>query len=82
MLHNKSMSAVREAVEWTYKDVNQMWTSQDFRRGLKVRKGPIALLYKASALLWNVHVCMYAGGQTKSYFDISPPTLAEYLGDE
>ena len=22
------------------------------------------------------------GGQTKSYFDISPPTLAEYLGDE
>lgn len=82
VVYNTAMSAVREAVEWTYKDVKQMWTSQDFRRGLKVRKAPIALLYKASALLWNFHVCMYAGGQTKSYFDISPPKLAEYIGDQ
>ena len=81
-LYNKAMSSVREAVEWTYKDVKKMWTSQEFQRGLKVRKGPIALLYKASALPRNVYVCMYAREQTKSYFYISPPTLAEYLGDE
>lgn len=78
IMYNKAMSAVREAVEWTYKDIKQLWTSQDFKRGLKVRKAPIALMYKASALLWNFHVCLYAGGQTKSQFDVEPPTLSEY----
>lgn len=82
MLYNKAMSMVRVAVEWTYKDVKQIWTSQDFRRGLKVREAPIAKLYQSAALLWNFHVCMYRGGQTKSFFDIQPPTLAEYVNSE
>lgn len=79
LLYNTAMSAVREAVEWSYKDLKQLWTSQDFRRGLKVRQAPIDLLYKAAALLWNFHVCMYPGGQTKSHFGVKPPTLAEYI---
>lgn len=79
LMYNKLMSAVRTAVEWTYKDVKQLWCSQDFKRSLKVRKSPIALLYKASALLWNFHVCLYRDGQTKSHFDIQAPTLSEYI---
>ena len=42
---NKTMSAVRVSVEHSYKDMKQMWTSQDFKRMLKVRAAPIARLY-------------------------------------
>ena len=56
------MSAVREAVEWTYKDLKQMWSSQDFKRQRKIRKCPIALLYKAAELLWNVKKCLHQEG--------------------
>ena len=73
------MSAVREAVEWTYKDLKQMWSSQDFKRQLKIRKCPIALLYKAAGLLWNVKTCLHQGGQVSTYFDCRPPTLERYL---
>lgn len=45
------MNAVRDAIKWTYKDIKQLWTSQDFKRGLKVRKAPIAMIYQASGLL-------------------------------
>lgn len=79
LVYNTAMSAVREAIEWTYKDVKQFWTSQDFRRSLRVRRAPVSLLYKSAALLWNFHVCMYPGGQTKTHFDVPPPSLAEYL---
>jgi len=77
--YNKAMSAVREAVEWTYKDLKQIFSSQDFKRQLKVRQAPIALLYKTSALLWNFKMCMGHGGQVVSYFNCPPPTLTEYL---
>ena len=73
------MSAVREAVEWTYKDLKQMWSSQDFKRQLKIRKCPIALLYKAAGLLWNIKTCLHQGGQMSIYFDCQPPTLERYL---
>ena len=83
LIYNKDMSAVREAVEWTYKDLKQIWTSQDFKRLLRVRKSPLALLYKAAALLWNVRVCLHQGsGQTSSYFLCRPPSLTRYLSTQ
>lgn len=82
ILYNKAMSMVRVAVEWTYKDFKQLWISQDFRRGLKVRQAPIAKLYHSAALLWNFHVCMYRGGQTRNFFELEPPALAEYINSE
>ena len=50
------MSTVREAVEWSYKDLNQICSSQDFKRMLRMRKSPIALLYKVVPLIWKVRV--------------------------
>lgn len=80
LVYNKGMSSVREAVEWAYKDLKQIWSSQDYKRMLRVRKSPIALLYKAAALLWNVRVCLHHGsGQTSSYFSCPPPSLSRYL---
>ena len=77
--YNKGMSSVREAVEWTHKDIKQLWTTQDFKRKLNVRQSPIALLYQTAAILWNFRVCMSGGGQVSSYFNCDPPSLSDYL---
>lgn len=76
---NAAMSSAREAVEWSYKDTKQQFTTMDFRRMLMVRKAPVALMYKMSILLWNVKVCLHGGGQVGTYFKCVPPTLREYL---
>lgn len=76
---NTAMSAVREAVEWSYKDLKQMWSSQDSKRFLRVRKAPIALMYRTAALLNNFKTCLHAGGQVGLYFLCQPPSLQEYV---
>ena len=76
------MSAVRETVEWSYNEIKQMWSSQDFKRMLKVGKAPIGLSYAAAALLCNVKVCLGHGGQVPSYFNSRAPKLERYLQEE
>lgn len=76
---NATMSAVRVTVEHSYKDIKQYWTSQDFARMLKVIKAPIALLYRASCLLFNIRTCLYKGGQVKHQYQLRAPTVEEYL---
>jgi hypothetical protein len=44
-IYNAKISSVRIALEWTYKDIKQNWTSVDYKRKLKVRKAPIAINY-------------------------------------
>lgn len=79
IVHNHAMNAARVAVEWSYKDVKQMWSSQDFKRMLKVRQAPVSLMYLGAALLWNIKVCMQHGGQVQQHFGCPPPTLDRYL---
>lgn len=74
-----AMSKVRVAVEHNYKDLKQYWISQDLARNLKVRQAPIAVLYKASAILLNFHACIYKRGQIREQFNVAPPSLADYL---
>lgn len=76
---NSEMSSLRVLVEHNYRDLKQMWTSQDFARQLKVRLAPIGLLYKSSAILLNVRTCLYQGGQTIARFALPPPSLDEFL---
>ena len=78
-IYNTRISALREAVEWSYKDIKQIWSSQDYKRGLKVRKAPIALMYKAAALLNNFKTCIYRVGQVGMYFMTLPPSLDEFV---
>ena len=83
---NTRMSEARVNVEHTYKYLKQLWSSQDFSLNIKIRKAPVALLYKISALLTNFRVCLHKDVQVNAYFDYREPTLEEYLeegdGDE
>lgn len=76
---NTEMSSMREAVEWSYKDLKQMWTRNDFARSLKVRQAPISLIYISSTLLLNFKTCIENGGQVGAYFNCSSPTLNAYI---
>ena len=76
--YNKNMSAAREVVLWSYKDLKQMFTTQDMRQKLKSREPPISLLYICSALLLNVKTCLGHGGQVVEYFKCKAPSLGEY----
>ena len=49
---------------------------------MKVRPAPIALIYKAAALLQNFKTCMEGWGQVNAYFECPPPTFSEYLNAE
>lgn len=42
--YNRFIIAVSKAMECTFKDIKQIWGSQDFKRGMKVRKATVALL--------------------------------------
>eukprot|EP00171_Calliarthron_tuberculosum_P019568 IDg19568t1 len=76
---NKEMNAVRTAVEWSYGEVKQSFTSQDFPRNLKLRQAPISLLYICAVLLRNFRTCLGHGGQTVHYFECTPPSLENYI---
>lgn len=76
---NAEMSSLRVLVEHNYRDLKQMWSSQDSSRQLKVRLAPIGLLYKSSAILLNFRTCLYQGGQTIQRFELPPPSLDAFL---
>ena len=77
--YNVAMNSARVAVEWSYKDIKQMWATNDYKRMLKVRQAPISMMFKASALLWNFKICLGHGGQVQSYFNCPPPDLETYI---
>eukprot|EP00171_Calliarthron_tuberculosum_P003365 IDg3365t1 len=75
---NKSMNAVRTSVEWSYGEVKQHFSSQDFGHKLHVCRVPIAVMHVCALLLRNFKTCLRHGGQGPHYFRCIPPALARY----
>ena len=75
---NKAMSSVREAVEWGFGKVSNIFSNCCWRKGQRVFVSPVALQYKVAMFMANVHTCLN-GHQTADYFDCEPPSLAAYL---
>ena len=73
------MSELLASVEQKYKDLKQLWWSQDFARKMKIRQATIALIYNMVAILTNCRVFLYIGGQVNAYYELGPRTLEEYL---
>lgn len=75
---NKTMSSVRQSVEWEFGKILSLFAFLDFRKNLKLYLQPVGKLYFVGALLKNCHTCLY-GSQTSMYFQMQPPTLEQYL---
>jgi hypothetical protein len=76
--NSKGMSAVRQTIEWSYKDLKTIWKFLDWKRCLKLRKQPIAKIAFVAMILRNAHVTLNAC-QTAEYMQMIPPTLEEWL---
>ena len=73
----RGMSSVRESIEWSYKDVKQLWKYCDYKHILQLRKQPVAKIFFVCLLLRNIYVTVH-GSQTSDYFTMMPPTLEEW----
>lgn len=78
VVFNKSMSSVRQAVEWGFGKVIAEFAFLDFKKNQKLLLQEVSNMYMAGVILSNCHTCLY-GSQTASYFSTVPPTLEEYL---
>ena len=76
---NTAMNSARMVVEWSFGDVVAQWAFNDFKKQQKIMLQPVAAYYKVSALLTNCRTICREGNKTSRYFNLSPPTLAEYL---
>ena len=77
-LVNYKMSKVREAVEWGFGKIVQIFGFLDYKKNLKILKQEVADYYKVGAILTNCHTALY-GSQVSEFFECDPPTLAQYL---
>ena len=78
---NRSMSHVREVVEWGFGDIVQLFAFLDFKKNMKLFLQPVGKMYIVGALLVNCHTCLY-GNKTSQYFNLDPPALEEYLNGQ
>lgn len=77
---NKTMSQLRQCVEWEFGKIKTLFSFLDFKKNLKLLLQPVAKYYIVGTLLANCHTCIYSS-QTGLYYDCKPPSLAEYLTD-
>jgi nuclease HARBI1 len=77
---NRSMSRVRETVEWGFAKVVANWGFVDFEKQQKILGSAcgVGQQYCVASLLTNCHTCLY-GSQVSSYFNCSPPALEAYI---
>lgn len=73
-----SMRGPREAVEWTFAKVVQLFPLLNHWRQLKLWGSPICDWWLFCALFSNIHTCCY-GSQVSCYFEMQPPTVQDYL---
>lgn len=74
-----AMSSVKILVEHNYRDLKQIWCSEDCAKSLRDRHAPIGLLYRDAEILLEFIICVQRGGQTTASFALIPPFLEPYL---
>lgn len=78
---NKSMSQVRVSVEWFFGITKSIWAFIQWDKKHKILLSPVAKMVKVSVLLTNCHTCIKGSNEISAFFEMIPPTLAEYLGE-
>lgn len=77
-LFNMNMSSMRQAVEWGFGKTISIFAFLDYKKNQKLLLQDLESMYFAATLLSNCHTCLYES-QASKYFNIKPPSLAEYL---
>ena len=75
---SRGIAAIREPIEWDYKDLKTMWKYLDYKHVLSLKKQPLAKIIFVCMLLRNAHVTMN-GNQAAHYFLCQPPTFEQWV---
>jgi hypothetical protein len=76
---NKTMSASRVTVEWSYGRILALWRSLNFKDNQKIFKSPIGAYYLVATILTNCLTCIEGGNAVTEYSGGRAPSLEEYL---
>ncbi len=77
-LFNRCMASYRICVEWGFGKMIKDWAFLDFYKNLKLKLQQVPTMYRVGVLLSNIRFCYYSN-QTAIAFEISTPTIHEYL---
>jgi hypothetical protein len=77
--HNTTMSSVRVSVENQIGEVTNTFPGLDFTRSQKLGNRTACSMYLAAVILRNLLTCVRGYNQVSQYFDLTPPTVAEFL---
>ena len=65
---NRSMSSVRESVEWAFGEVVRSFRCLDFKSNLKLGLSSVGKMYLVSAIIQNAISCLY-GNIISAFFN-------------
>ena len=71
----KSMSTVKEFVEWLFNDIATYCKFIDFKKSLKIGLSSVGVMYVVCALFRNALTCLY-GNQTFTLFELDPSSIS------
>ena len=77
---NARMGRVRVAVEWFFGQVVDQWQACAFRSQQKIWLSAIREQFLVAILLTNAQTCLRGSNEISRLFDLTPPTLSDYLG--
>ena len=78
-LFNTTMSAARVTNEWAFHYTVNMFRYLNFTSEHKSLLSPVGSWYRVGTILANCRTCLRGNNQISRYYDLSPPTLADYL---
>ena len=76
---NSVMCPIRTCVEWGYGKIVQYWAFVDFKKQMKIQRVRVEAMWHVAVFLTNALTCARGGNQISSYFDLSPPSIVEFL---
>lgn len=76
---NRCTSAMRIAVEHSFKLVHSNWAYITFKPGQKALLQPTGAYYALAVLFTNMHTCINGRNQISDFFGTQPMSLNEYL---
>ena len=77
-VRNSIMTRIRISVEWVFCNVVEKFRFLQYWRAQMIQQSPVSKYYHVALLLSNCQTCLN-GSLHSVYFNIEPPSLAEYL---
>lgn len=78
---NNSMKVIRASVEWGFQKIISLFAFLDFKKNQKLLLQELENMYMVAVILTNCHTTLY-GSQTSHYFNLVPPLLEQYVGNQ